>query len=162
MISRRITGSAALWKEQLETAAAVCKQCDHPAVSPESLEASLYSLCKWRTEALHACWPCGPDCDHPADGGCPHIKSSIVIKRKGLRPGNRSIGHALEILWFWTFYGLMGRHLVIIYVVILCTVYRNVVLVQACSIPGYMLLRWLRTGSFIYNDKTSTHPVPSK
>ena len=36
MISR-ITGSAALGKEQLDTAA-VCKQCDHPARSPESLE----------------------------------------------------------------------------------------------------------------------------
>ena len=34
---RRITGSAALGKEQLDTAA-VCKQCDHPAGSPESLE----------------------------------------------------------------------------------------------------------------------------
>ena len=41
---RRITGSAALGKERLDLGdprldtAAVCKQCDHPAGSPKSLE----------------------------------------------------------------------------------------------------------------------------
>ena len=42
---RRITGSAALGKDQLDMGAA-CPQCDHPAGSPESLErsATLYAV----------------------------------------------------------------------------------------------------------------------
>ena len=35
---RRITGSAALGKDQLDVGGAACPQCDHPAGSPESLE----------------------------------------------------------------------------------------------------------------------------
>ena len=66
---RRITGSAALGrKDQLDTAA-VCKQCDHPAGSPESLERHSTG---GQRHYMHARWSCGPDCDHPAGGWCPH------------------------------------------------------------------------------------------
>ena len=147
----RITGSAALGKEQLGTAA-VCNQCDHPAGSPESLER--HSMCQWRAfaETLHACWPCGPDCDHPADDGVP--KSSIELEKKGIRPGNRTRTGDIVVL---DFYGL-GRHLVID--VVLCTVYRNVILAQTCSIPGYAAK--MAEDRKFYNDKKSSHPVSSK
>ena len=54
-----LTGSVALGKDQLDTAA-VCNHCDRPAAG--SLESALerhafFLLCEWRAEALlHACW----------------------------------------------------------------------------------------------------------
>ena len=54
-------------------------------------------------------------------------------------------------------YGL-GRHLVID--VALCTVYRNVILAQTCSIPGYAAK--MAEDRKFYNDKKSSHPVSSK
>ena len=148
---RRITGSAALGKEQLDTAA-VCKQCDHPAGSPESLE-------------RHS-----TRCANGGQRHCMHAglvaliviillmsgvpKSSIVLEKKGLRPGNRSRPGDIVVL---NFYGL-GRHLVID--VVLCTVYRNVTLAQTCSIPGYAAK--MAEDRKFYNDKKSSHPVSSK
>ena len=65
---RRITGSAALGKDQLDTSA-TCPQCDHPAGSPEALElTSLCPLSEWRPEALHACWFGCRHRGHTADG----------------------------------------------------------------------------------------------
>ena len=105
---------------------------------------------------MHAGLTCGPDCDHPAHcTGVP--KSSIVLeKNKGLRPGNRTRPGDIGVL---DLYGL-GRHLVID--AVLCTVYRNkVILAQGCSIPGYAA-KMPDDRKFYNNDKTSTHPVSSK
>ena len=148
---RRITGSAALGKEQLDTAA-VCKQCDHPAGSPESLE-------------RHSTRCANGGQRHYMHAGLVALiviillmsgvpKSSIVLEKKGLRPGNRSRPGDIVVL---NFYGL-GRHLVID--VVLCTVYRNVTLAQTCSIPGYAAK--MAEDRKFYNDKKSSHPVSSK
>ena len=69
-------------------------------------------------------------------------KCSIVLEKKGLRPGNRTRPGDIVAL---NFYGLLGRHLVID--VVLCTVYRNVTLAQTCSIPGYAAKMYYGRGS---------------
>ena len=151
---RRITGSAALGKEQLDTAA-VCKQCDHPAGSPESLE-------------RHSTRCANGGQRHYMHAGLVALiviimlmasvpKSSIVLEKEGLRPrtpGNRTRPGDIVVL---NFYG-WGRHLVID--VVLCTVYRNVTLAETCSIPGYAAK--MAEDRKFYNDKKSSHPVSSK
>ena len=105
---RRITGSAALGKDQLDTSAP-CPQCDHPAGSPEAA---------LERHSVH-CLNCGQR--HYMHAGLVAVivaillmagvpKSSIVAveKQKGLRP-NRSRPGDVVVL---DFYG-PGRHLVI-------------------------------------------------
>ena len=102
---RRITGSAALGKEQLDTAA-VCKQCDHPAGSPaESLERhSTRCANGGQRHYMHAGLVALIVVIILLMAGVP--KSSIVLEKKGLRPGHRTHPGDIVVL---NFYGL-GRH----------------------------------------------------
>ena len=86
---RRITGSASLGKEQLDTAA-VCKQCDHPAGSPESLERHSTRCANdgGQRHYMHAGLVVALIVITLLMSGVP--KSSIVLEKKGLRPGNRT------------------------------------------------------------------------
>ena len=64
-------------------------------------------------------------------------KSSIVVEKKGLRPGRSRPGDVVVL----DFYGPSGRHLLVIDAVI-STVYRNTILAATSLIPGtYMYAR---------------------
>ena len=105
---RRITGSAALGKDQLDTSA-TCTQCDHPAGSPEALERHAIRCPNGSQRPLHACWF---GCCHyghtTADGRDPKELQIIVVEKKGLRPYRSRPGDVVVL----NFYG-PGRHLVI-------------------------------------------------
>ena len=129
--------------------AAVCKQCDHPAGSQESLERhSTRCANGGQRHYMHAGLVALIACNHTADVWC----SQELLEKKGLRPGNmtRPPGDIVVL----NFYGL-GRHLIID--VVLSTVYRSVTLAQTCFIPGYAAKspRWLRIGS-----STTTRSLP--
>ena len=107
---RRITGSATLGKDQLDTSA-TCTQCDHPFGSPhEALEP--HSICPIDVRMVAR----GTTCMHAGlvavivaillMAGIP--KSSIVVEKIGLRPDRTRPGDVVVL----NFYG-PGRHLVI-------------------------------------------------
>ena len=88
-----------------------------------------------------------------------YCSKPLLSKISGL-----ATGHALATLWFWTSMDWGGIWLLWTYVAVLCTIYiplyRNVILAQACSIPGYAAK--MAEGQKFYNDKKSFHPVSSK
>ena len=150
---RRITGSAALGKDQLDVGAA-CPQCDHPVGSPESiLGAPLCALSEWRTEALHACGTCVGHYHYLVDGWCPQ-ELHYPAGEKGLRSCDHTRPGDIVAL---DFFGL-GRHLVIDAVV--STVYRNTILSKTSTIPGYVAK--LAEDKKFKADEKSPEPVSSK
>ena len=135
---RRITGSAALGKDQLDTSA-TCPQCDHPAGSPESLERhSVRCPNGGQRHYMHAAGLVAVIVAILLMAGIP--KSSIVMQRKGLRPDCSRPGDVVVL----DFCGL-GRHLAIDAVI--STVYRNTILSATSLIPGHVARSWLRTRS---------------
>ena len=96
---RRITGSAALGKDQLDTSA-TCTQCDHPAGSPEALERhSVRCPNGGQRHYMHA----GLVAVIVAIllmAGIP--KSSIVVEKKGLRPDRTRPGDVVVLSQYST------------------------------------------------------------
>ena len=148
---RRITGSAALGKDQLDVGAA-CPQCDYPAGSPESLERhSVRCPNGGQRHYMHA----GLVSIIVAIllmAGVP--KSSIILEKKGLMPCDHTRPGDIVAL---DFFGL-GRHLVIDAVV--STVYRNTILSKTITIPGYVAK--LAEDKKFKADEKSPEPISSK
>ena len=148
---RRITGSAALGKDQLDSSA-TCTQCDHPAGSPEALLERHSVRCPngGQRHYMHA----GLVAVIVAIllmAGIP--KSSIVVEKKGLRPDRTRPGDVVVL----NFYG-PGRHLVIDAVI--STVYRNTLLSVTSLIPGHVAK--LAEDKKFKADELSSQPVSCK
>ena len=153
---RRITGPAALGKDQLDTAA-VCKQCDHAPrwYSPESLERhSTRCANGGQRHYMHVGLVALIVIILLADSWHPP-QELYCAGKEGLRPGNRTRPCGDVVIL--DFFGLGSSQLAIYVVLLFCTVYHNVILAQACFIPGYA--DKMMVDRKFYNDKTSTHLV---
>ena len=97
VVIRRITGSAALGKDQLDTSA-TCTQCDHPAGSPEALERHAIRCPNGsQRHYMHAGLVAVIMAILLLMAGIP--KSSIVVWR---RKGSDLIVPGLAMWWYWT------------------------------------------------------------